>query len=258
VHRRSAGTAFRALTLALIASVATTAMADVANPYDKFRNATYSNKGLASEQDELRLGSEVHRQVLAKFRMVQDPELVGYVERVGQRVASVSKRPNLQFQFFVVDDQSVNAFSIPGGFVYVNTGLLDMVQSEDELAAVLAHEIGHVVARHGLRNYKKAQRTSLWTGILGTAAVIASGMTLQPQGTSLRVWCGFSSASRRIRAARRVRSAGYLPTTRTRASESGTRRSRSSSISEARRCSRVRRQGRGGWASPRRAENSSL
>jgi beta-barrel assembly-enhancing protease len=187
VQRRRLPAAFRALTLTVMAVVSTTALAAPANPYDKFRKASYSNRGLASEGDEIRLGSQVHQQVLSKFRLVRDPELAEYVNQVGQRIAGVSKRRDLHYQFFVVEDQSVNAFSIPGGFIYVNTGLLNLVQSEDELAAVLAHEVGHVVARHGLKNYKKAQRTSLWTGILGTAAVIATGGSMGGQAANAAV-----------------------------------------------------------------------
>jgi predicted Zn-dependent protease len=187
VHRRRIPAAFRALAFAVVATLASTSLAAPANPYDKFRSATYSNQGLASENDEFRLGSQVHQQIMMKYPVVHDPRLNEYVQSVGERIARVSKRPNLQYQFFVIQDSSINAFSIPGGFVYVNTGLLDIVQSEDELAAVLAHEIGHVVARHGLRNYKKAQRTSVWTGILGTAAVIATGGSIGGQAANAAV-----------------------------------------------------------------------
>jgi len=187
VKNRRIPAAFRAVTFALIAVFASTAVAAPANPYDKFRNASYSNQGLVSESDEIRLGSQVHQQILMKYPIVRDPRLNEYVQSVGERVARVSKRPNLQYQFFVVQDSSINAFSIPGGFVYVNTGLLQIVESEDELAAVLAHEIGHVVARHGLRNYKKAQRTSVLTGILGAAAVIATGGSIGGQAANAAV-----------------------------------------------------------------------
>ena len=145
------------------------------NPYDEYRNRSYSNKGLANEQEEMQLGAQVHQQVLQKFRLVQDPEINQYVQGLGERLARTSRRPDVPYRFFVIDDRSVNAFALPGGYVYVNRGLIDIAQSEDELAAAMAHEVAHVVARHGLQNVKKAQRTALLFGILGIGAEIATG-----------------------------------------------------------------------------------
>ena len=145
------------------------------NPYDEYRDRTYSNKGLANEQEEMQLGAQVHQQVLQKYRLVQDPEVNGYVQQLGERIARTSRRPDLPYRFFVIDDRSVNAFALPGGYVYVNRGLIDIAQGEDELAAAIAHEVAHVVARHGLQNVKKAQRTALLFGILGIGAEIATG-----------------------------------------------------------------------------------
>jgi predicted Zn-dependent protease len=176
VRNRISALRSQALALVVLACLAApAAAAGPSNPYDKFRNATYSNKGLMNEQDEMRLGAQVHQQVLQKYRLNQDPEITGYVQNLGERLARASRRPDIPYRFYVIDDNSVNAFSIPGGYVYVNTGLLNIAQSEDELAAAIAHEIGHVVARHGLRNIKKAQRTALLFGILGVGADIATG-----------------------------------------------------------------------------------
>jgi predicted Zn-dependent protease len=176
VRNRISALRSQALALIVLACLAApAAAADPSNPYDKFRKATYSNKGLMNEQDEMRLGAQVHQQVLQKYRLNQDPEITSYVQNLGERLARASRRPDLPYRFYVIDDASVNAFSIPGGYVYVNTGLLNITQSEDELAAAIAHEIGHVVARHGLRNIKKAQHTALLFGILGVGADIATG-----------------------------------------------------------------------------------
>jgi predicted Zn-dependent protease len=155
----------RALALCMMGSFAATPVAAAADVYDKYRGVTYSNDGLASEQDEVRLGYQVHEQVLQKYRLVQDREITGYVEQLGERIARASVRPDLNYHFFVVEDQSLNAFSLPGGYVYVNTGILGLAQSEDELAAVLAHETAHIAARHGLRNLKRAQRAQIGVGI---------------------------------------------------------------------------------------------
>lgn len=178
MHKRLGTLKSHIVTMVAVLALASNALAaDPAksNEYDKFRNDTYSNKGLMSEQEEVRLGEQVHQQVLQQFRLVRDPDINAYVQDLGERIARQSQRPNLQYRFYVIDDPSVNAFAIPGGFVYVHTGLLDLVQSEDELAAAMAHEVGHVVARHGLRNIKKAQRTALIFGILGVGADIATG-----------------------------------------------------------------------------------
>ncbi|MCC6745623.1 MAG: M48 family metalloprotease [Acidobacteria bacterium] len=145
------------------------------NPYDKYRNATYSNDGLMTEQEEMQLGAQVHQQVLQKYRIVQDPDIANYIQDLGERIAQSSRRPDIPYQFFVLDDSTVNAFALPGGYIYVHTGLLNIARSESELTAAIAHEIGHVVARHGLRNVKKAQRTALIFGILGAGASVATG-----------------------------------------------------------------------------------
>lgn len=164
------------LAAALLLGVALPAAAGAPkSPYDKYRNETYSNDGLMSEQEEMRIGAQVHQQVLQKYRIVQDPEIAGYIQVLGDRIARSSKRPNIRYQFYVIDDSTVNAFALPGGYVYVHTGLLKLARTEEELSAAIAHEVGHVVARHGLRNVKKAQRTALIFGILGAGASVATG-----------------------------------------------------------------------------------
>ncbi len=143
------------------------------NPYDKFRRASYSNEGLYSEQEEIRLGEELHKQLQKEQKLVRDPLLTRYVQQLGERLARVSKRPDLDYHFFIIEDPTVNAFALPGGYVYAHTGLLATVESESELASVLGHEIGHVVARHGLKNFKRAQKYQFIVGLinLGIGAV---------------------------------------------------------------------------------------
>jgi beta-barrel assembly-enhancing protease len=179
------------------------------NAYDKYRNVSYSNQGLMSEADEMRIGAQVHQQqVLQKYRLVEDPDVTGYVEQLGRRVAQSSERSGLEYRFFVVDDPSVNAFSIPGGYIYVNTGLLRLVGTEDELAAVLAHEIGHVVARHGLRNLKSAQRAQVGVGI---ATILGSVLTGGAGGRAIGTGAQVFAAGRLTRFSRDFeREADYL------------------------------------------------
>jgi predicted Zn-dependent protease len=152
------------------------------NPYDKFRNASYSNQGLYPESDEIRLGAELHRQLQQQETFVTDPGITRYIQRLGERLARLSKRPDVTYHFFVIEDPTVNAFALPGGYIYIHTGLLHTVESESELASVLGHEIGHVVARHGLKNLKKAQRWQLLVGLLNVGIGAAAGQSAARYG----------------------------------------------------------------------------
>ncbi|MEE8119597.1 MAG: M48 family metalloprotease, partial [Gammaproteobacteria bacterium] len=124
-----------------------------------------------SEADELRIGTENY----APMRQMQggdlniDPELTRYVNEVGQRLAKVSDRPGLPYEFVVINGSVPNAWALPGGKIAVNRGLLTELENEAELAAVLGHEITHAAARHSAKAIDRAQRASIGVGI---AAVI--------------------------------------------------------------------------------------
>jgi len=124
------------------------------DPYSEFRNVRHSNAGLLSERDELKLGTQLHRQMTKKYNLTN----VGLdrTERLGQRCAHASVRPNLLYKFHVVEMREINGFSLPGGHIYVTTGLLRMA-NDNELASVLCHEVGHIAARHSLKTLKKRQ-----------------------------------------------------------------------------------------------------
>jgi predicted Zn-dependent protease len=119
--------------------------------------------GLMNEQEEIRLGQETDAEVMAKIgRYDEQPAVEELVRRVGDAIARASERPGLPWSFAVLDDPAVNAFALPGGYVYVTRGLLAHLHSESELAAVLGHEAGHVTARHSavqLRKQRTAQNT---------------------------------------------------------------------------------------------------
>lgn len=119
---------------------------------------------LIDEAQEVRLGAENDTQIVeALGEYEENPEATAMVERIGAQIAAASERPQLPWTFRVLDDPGVNAFALPGGYVYVTRGLLAHLGSEDELAAVLAHEIGHVAARHGAVQIRKTAvaRTSV-------------------------------------------------------------------------------------------------
>src|SRR5215510_2833426 len=145
------------------------------DPYDKFRNREYSNRGYLSEDDEMKLGEQVHRELLKQARLVEDPSLNRYINDLGQRLARNSGRPNIPWHFYIVDDKSINAFATLGGRVYVHTGLLAATTSEAQLASVLGHEIGHIVGRHGLENVKRSQKYGALAGIATIAGAILGG-----------------------------------------------------------------------------------
>ena len=127
---------------------------------------------LIGEQQEISMGRQADRDVQATIGVYEDPALQAYIEGVGTSLAQASERPELPWTFRVADDPAVNAFALPGGFVYVTRGLLATMNSEAELAAVLGHEIGHVTARHAVNRISRAQLTGLGLGI---------GMILSPE-----------------------------------------------------------------------------
>jgi predicted Zn-dependent protease len=112
---------------------------------------------LVSEGQELALGKEGHAAVLQEYGVYDNPELQAYVNGIGQSLAKVSHRPGLAWTFTVIDDPAVNAFALPGGYIYITRGILADLNSEAQLAGVLGHEIGHVTARHSAQQITQQQ-----------------------------------------------------------------------------------------------------
>lgn len=133
------------------------------------------NLVLMTERRELEIGHEEHAKVLASMRVIQDERLNAYVNEVGQRVAHGSHRPDLEYTFTVIDSPEINAFALPGGFVYINRGLMLYLQSEDELAAVLAHEVGHITARHAIQQQARGRLGGAAATVGGVVAAVATG-----------------------------------------------------------------------------------
>lgn len=120
---------------------------------------------LVSESQEIEMGRSYSQQVESTMSLYDDPALQAYVDGIGQRLAAVSERPELPWSFKVVDDPVVNAFALPGGYIYVTRGILTHFNSEAELAAVVGHEIGHVTARHSVEQISRAQLGGLALGV---------------------------------------------------------------------------------------------
>ncbi len=121
-----------------------------------------------SPAEEQRIGAQEHTKITDRFGGVyDDPRIGGYIAEIGGRLAANSDVPDARFTFTVLNTPEVNAFALPGGYVYVTRGLIALTNSEAELAGVIAHEIGHVAARHTAQRYSRAVVASLGAAILG-------------------------------------------------------------------------------------------
>ena len=110
-----------------------------------------------STSEEINLGNRYAFQIEKQLQLIYDPFINDYINNLGQRLVRVSKRNNIKYTFKVVNDPAINAFAIPGGHCYVNLGLIDFAETESELASVIGHEIGHVVAAHSVKRMSKSR-----------------------------------------------------------------------------------------------------
>ena len=140
-----------------------------------------------SQQQEVQMGVEYAQQINAQLPIIQDPEINRYVNVLGDSIARLTARRDLDWQFFIVDSKEVNAFAVPGGFVYVNRGLIERSDQMDELAGVLGHEIGHVVKRHTVKQMEKAQGANIGVTL---ACVLTSVCNSQAAGAAINVLGG--------------------------------------------------------------------
>jgi predicted Zn-dependent protease len=129
---------------------------------------------LVSKQGEQEMGDQAAKQVEQEMGFVDNAALTAYVEAIGQRLAAHSPRQDVTYHFHVVDTPEPNAFALPGGYVYVTRGLLVLVNSEDELAGVVAHEIGHVAARHSVEQITRAAPFAVVTNLSAAVTGLAS------------------------------------------------------------------------------------
>ena len=136
-----------------------------------------SERTVMDEASEIAEGRKAHQQVLAEYGAYADPRLQAYVDEVGQKLARQSHRSNLAWTFTVLDSPEVNAFALPGGYVYVTRGIMAYLDSEAELAGVIGHEIGHVTARHGAQRATRQQNAGL-----GVLAATVLGAVLEGAG----------------------------------------------------------------------------
>jgi len=164
--------------LAAVMSVLLTGSLPVRADVQPLPDLGSSARALYSNADEKRLGHQVMVQIRQSREFVDDPELQAYLQRLGTRIAKGTGRKD--FEFFIVRDDSINAFALPGGYIGVNTGLIMRTSNESELAAVLAHEIEHVVQQHWSRMMAaRKQRSGLTAAALLASMVLAAGSAQQ-------------------------------------------------------------------------------
>jgi predicted Zn-dependent protease len=149
--------------------------------------------GQLSQKDELQLGREAAWQVERQYPVLRERQAQQEVDRLGQQLARQSRR-NIRYHFKILDLPQVNAFALPGGYVYVNRGTLELAQTDSEVSGVLAHEIAHIANRHSVKQIQSAQTWGLGLGLLdmvlggrGAGAGIANlGAQLAGQGVFLK------------------------------------------------------------------------
>ena len=136
-----------------------------------------AERSVMSEAAEIAEGKKSHEQVLQEYGVLKNPRVQAYVNDIGQRLAKQSQRANLQWTFTVLDSPEINAFALPGGYVYITRGIMVYLENEADLAGVVGHEIGHVTARHGAQRATRQQDAGL-----GVLAASVLGAILESQG----------------------------------------------------------------------------
>lgn len=131
--------------------------------------------GLIGTKQEISIGKDVARDLEKKYGLVEDAALQDRINAIGQRIVGVCDRKDLPYTFKVLNTKDINALAVPGGFIYLYKGLVDYMPSDEELAGVISHEVGHIVKRHTVRQMEK----SMWTSLLFNLAFKDRGVMLQ-------------------------------------------------------------------------------
>ena len=165
---------------------------------------------IVSESQEIAIGQQSHQQIIRQFGTYDEkPELNRLVDRVGKKLSAASERPELPWTFTILDTPMVNAMALPGGYIYITRGMLERINSEDELAGVLGHEIAHVTARHSAQQISRSQLAQFGM-VLG--AVIGGPEVLQQYGQLAELGIGllFQRYSRQHETQADLLGTGYM------------------------------------------------
>jgi predicted Zn-dependent protease len=145
--------------------------------------------------EEVAMGNDYAQQIERQLPIVRDPEVVRYINLLGDSIARVVDNRQLTWRFNVVDEAEINAFAVPGGHIYVNRGLIERTTNMSELAGVLGHEIAHVTQRHSMKQMAAAQRTNIGLS-LGCILAPSACQGLAGTGVSAVAQLGFAKFSR--------------------------------------------------------------
>ncbi len=173
--------------------------------------------GGVSQEQEIELGREAATLMEQDLRLLEDQTVGDYINGLGQALVARSGRSDLPYTFTVVDTGEINAFALPGGFIYVHRGLIEAADNESELAGVLGHEIGHVVARHGVDQMQRAQIANVGLSVLGSLLGRGRTATIGNMAAELVAGGTFMKFSRDAEreadqlGARNVADAGHTP-----------------------------------------------
>lgn len=148
-----------------------------------------------STQQEVALGAQYSQQINSQLPIVQDPEVNRYINVLGDSIARLTSRGDLEWHFFVVNSPEVNAFAVPGGYIYVNRGLIDRAKNLSQLAGVLGHEIGHVVKRHTIKQMQQQQGAQVGV-TLGCVLLNVCGSEIAQAGINIAGGAIFAKFSR--------------------------------------------------------------
>ena len=128
-----------------------------------------------SVNDERKLGAELSREVKAEATFVSDPYVTDYIDDIGQAIVRAAGPQAFEYRFHVIENDEINAFAMPGGYIYIHTETILMARNVSELAGVIAHEVGHVALRHIAENYARSRTASLGHRVLVLGAGLAGG-----------------------------------------------------------------------------------
>jgi predicted Zn-dependent protease len=153
-----------------------------------------------STQQEVQLGQDYAAQLARELPLVRDQQVVNYINQLGNSIARIADPRGIQYTFYVVNAPEVNAFAVPGGHIYVNRGLIERAENMSEVAGVLAHEVGHVVHRHGIDQVQRAEAAN--TGLAVVYGVLLGRNPSLPeqvgiQGLGSAIFAGYSRDAER-------------------------------------------------------------
>lgn len=143
--------------------------------------STFQDINFLTDSDEIAIGHKFSKEIEKEIKLYTDPVVVDYINEFCQTLVRYSKRPDIKYYIKIVDTDDVNAFALPGGYLYINRGLISAVETESELAGVIGHEIGHVVGRHGAKSLSRQFGLEVMTGLISGA----SSSSLRPIASRL-------------------------------------------------------------------------